>query len=129
LTKPLTQANLRKDNYLYQGRFQAKHPFSLLLRTLKDSECKTKTKIARVKHQAMSKCWNSFTGELDRLYQTRQNVILVDEFLSDARFDLPAFRQATTKWQVLIVITYRQLWSWLPSFKHEIEKGNRLFPF
>jgi hypothetical protein len=57
----------------------------------------------------MPKCWNSFTDELDRLFQTGQNVILVEEFLSCASFDLPAFKQATTKWQVLIVVTYRQL--------------------
>jgi hypothetical protein len=129
LTDPQTQANLRKDNYLYQGKFvgrfegiDSKIRNTSLLRTLRDKSCKQKTQIAREQKQAMPECWNSFTGELDRLYQTKQNVILVEEFLADACFDLPAFQQATTKWQVLIVITHRQFWSWLPSFKNEMDK-------
>jgi hypothetical protein len=128
LTDPQTQADLRKDNYLYQGRFgkiKSKRKDAHLLRTLTDGSCKQKTQIAREQKQAMPECWNSFTRELDRLYQTRQNVILVEENLSDACFDLPAFQQATTKWQVLIVITYRQFWSWLPSFKNQIEKMDK----
>jgi hypothetical protein len=95
---------------------------TLLLNVLADRNCKIMTKIAREQKQAMPGCWNGFTGDLDRLYQTGQNVILVEEYLYDASFDLPAFQQATTQWQVLIVITYRQFWSWLPSFKNQIEK-------
>jgi hypothetical protein len=126
LSDPQTWVDLRKDNYIYQGRFGGKvkqMPHNTpLLNVLADRNCKSMTKIAREQKQAMPGCWNSFTGELDRLYQTGQNVILVEEYLSDASFDLPAFQQATTQWQTLIVITYRQFWSWLPSFKNQIEK-------
>jgi hypothetical protein len=133
LTDPKTQADLRKDNYLYQGRFateRSENKRTLLLRELMNGKCKQKNKRAREQKQTMPECWNSFTGELDRLYQTRQNVILVEENLSDACFDLPTFQQATAKWQVLIVVTYRRFWSWLPSFKNQIEKvGNMLDHF
>jgi hypothetical protein len=71
-----TEADLRKDNYLYQGRLVwKKQKYTPLLRMLADWKCKEKTKTAREKNQAMPECWNSFTGELDRLYQTRQNII------------------------------------------------------
>jgi hypothetical protein len=127
LSDPRTQADLLKDNYLYQGRRlgAGKTP---LLRTLTDRRCKEKTKRARKNNHTMPECWNSFTGELDRLYQTGQNVILVEEYLSDACFDLPAFQEATTKWQVSIVITYREFWSWLPSFKNQLEKERKILP-
>jgi hypothetical protein len=49
------------------------------------------------------------TDELDRLFQTGQNVIISEEILARATFDIPTFQQATTKWQVLIVVAYRQL--------------------
>lgn len=123
-----TQVDLQKDNYLYQGRRLGAGQ-TPLLRTLTDRRCKQKTKRAREKKHAMPECWKSFVVELDRLYQTRQNVILVEEYLSDACFDLPAFQQATTKWQVLIVVTYRQFWSWLPSFKNQLEKERKVLPF
>jgi hypothetical protein len=122
LSDPKTQAALKKDNYLYQGRF-SKGKTPRLLHTLKDKGCKQATKRAREKEgEATPRCWNKFTEKLDRLYQTGQNVILVEEFLSEASFDLPSFQQATAKWQVIIVVTYRQLWSWLPSFKNQREK-------
>jgi hypothetical protein len=127
-----TEVDVRKDNYLYQGRFKWKNQtYTPLLRIVGTNwKCTGKNKTAREKNKAMPKCWKSFTDELDRLYQTRQNIILVEESLSDACFDLPAFKQAATKWQVLIVVTYRQLWSWLPSFKNQIEKvGNTLSQF
>jgi hypothetical protein len=100
LSDPKTQAVLKKDNYLYHE--------SLLINTLKDQDCKQATERARKKEgEAMPQCWKKFTGELDRLYQTRQNVILVEEILSAGQyFDIPAFQQATTKWQVIIVINY-----------------------
>jgi hypothetical protein len=122
LSDPRIQADLRKDNYLYQGRRLGARQ-TPLLRTLTDRRCKDKTKRARKNKKAMPECWNSFTDELDRLHQNGQNVILVEEYLSDASFDLPSFQQATTKWQVLIVVTYRQFWSWLPSFKNQFEKN------
>jgi hypothetical protein len=129
LSEPRTQADLQKDNYTYEGRRKgAGQPERTpLLRTLQDRSCKEKTEEARKNKQAMPECWNRFTNELDRLHQTGQNVILVEEALSDACFDLPAFQQATTKWQVLIVVTYRQFWSWLPSFKNQFEKLERSF--
>jgi hypothetical protein len=62
-----------------------------------DADCKETTKIAREKRKKMPDFWKSFTGELDRLYQTRENTVLLEDYLSDACFDLPTFRQATTK--------------------------------
>jgi hypothetical protein len=131
LSDPRTQKDLQKDNYLYQGRFvgRVEQMDTPLLRTLTDRRCKENTKIAREQKQAMPECWNSFTGELDRLFQTGKNVILVEEYLSRESFDLPTFQQATTKWQVLIVVTYRQLWSWLPSFKNQLEKRREIVQF
>jgi hypothetical protein len=122
LNHPQTKVDLLKDNYIYQGRFTTWEPKSPLLKMLGNRNCKNATKIAREQEQAMPACWNIFTDDLDRLYQTGQNVIIVEEALSDASFDLPAFQKATTQWQVSIVITYRQFWSWLPSFKNQVEK-------
>ena len=35
----------------------------------------------------------------------------------------PSFQAATSNWNIKIVVSYRQLWSWLPSSKNQHEKG------
>jgi hypothetical protein len=52
-------------------------------------ECKEQTKIAREQKQAMPACWNIFTDELDRLFQTGQNVIISEELLAQPLFHIP----------------------------------------
>jgi hypothetical protein len=58
LSDPKTQAALKKDHYLYQGRFYNKVPASKLLHTLMNRGCKQATERAREKEeQAMPRCW------------------------------------------------------------------------
>lgn len=73
LSDPQTQADLRKDNYLYLGRC-AKRKSKQLLHTLNEEKCKGKAQIAREQKETMPECRYSFMGELDRLYHTRHNV-------------------------------------------------------
>jgi hypothetical protein len=51
---------------------------------------KEQTKIAREQKQAMPACWNIVTDELDRLFQTGQNVIISIEGLARVlTFNIP----------------------------------------
>jgi hypothetical protein len=95
LEGPRTQADLQKDNYRYGKK-------KVLTAHVEDLKCKEQTKIARTEtgNASMLEHIHRRTGsplpDRTERYHLRRTFV--------CNLDIPTFQQATTKWQVLIVL-------------------------
>mmetsp|Transcript_51067 Transcript_51067/g.143548 ORF Transcript_51067/g.143548 Transcript_51067/m.143548 type:complete len:541 (-) Transcript_51067:95-1717(-) len=118
---------LAKDNYVYLGR----RPSSFDSITSKKGKTSNRTVWSPMVEAIFdcgrnyTECWKEY-GALDvieDLALKRKNAIIYEEYLWSTEYDIHALQQSIQgKLQLIVVVGYRRLFSWLPSWKNQMEK-------
>ena len=115
------ESYLNKDGYTYQGKFIRQQPsyqehFTPLLESIMPRY--EQVPAARRCTQLEGRCIQNFKDELAILRKRGQDVIISEEWAISlgSAAELRLAKAALVEWDVLVVVTYRRLWEWLPSF-------------